>query len=972
MPSSSTARLAASRLVWPAAAVWMLSVLLGLGLGRAHAGRPTPSWRTIDTPHFQVHYPLGLEPVAYRTARICEEAHLALTPVLRHKPTQRTQVVVSDFGDSANGSATAIPSLEMNVYAAPPNLDGNLNDYDDWLRVLVYHEYAHILHLDTVSGLPELFNKVLGRSFALNQNMPSMVIEGTAVWLESRTSARGRIRSAWFRGWLRAAALDGTLAPLDVAVHAPLDFPGPNVWYMYGGHFVDWLARTHGEAGLARVFEAYGDDVMPFALNAAFIEGYGLSLVEAWNAWQEDLRRRSASELDALRTEGPPTPWRRLTETGQRHEDARFFPDGRLAALELDGDAPAALWVRSPEDDFATRRKLLELDGTDHFDVCSDGSLVLDRVDRFDGLWSGYDLYRWRGRALERVTRGARIREPACGPDGRFFVGVQVLEGRTRLVRVDAADGAVRVLADPGGLGQVAFPAVSPDGRWAVATALVDTRRTLWLVDLETGDRRALTDDDALSIHARFTPDGRAVLYASDRSGVLEVYRRDLDADAAVRLTRTVTGVTGPALSPDGRYLVASLLVSRGEDLAVVPTAGLLAGPQGAARPVEAIRPDVGAVPLPSRPYAPLETLAPVAWSPAFALSSPEDTAGQVGLLVEAADAVGRHIVFGDFNTLPAEQDWRAQVAYAYRGLTPSLNATVARTTRIRPGGAYYTGARHDWRESISTLALGASLPFSRAGHSASASMRYVYERLEPLGNPTPTFDPLDRAPAFPSASAGGNLVVGLSWSSRDSALLALSSETGGSANVTLRLRDPMLAGEASTAEVFWDTARFVDLWGRHVLALRLSGAVGVGDDVRGVYYALSPAPERNLLLDALDQIYFGSTYLRGFPTGTVAGSRYLLGTAEYRLPVFDLYRGFGTAPVFGRNVTFAAFTDWAQARERDYRLWPNAFRKSFGLEVAARGVLGWRLPVDARLGAARGLGADGETQFYFFLGPWF
>ena len=60
--------------------------------------------------------------------------------------SRRTRVIRSRelYFDFANGSATALPYPRINLFAAPPTLDGNLNDYDDWLRLLTFHEYAHI------------------------------------------------------------------------------------------------------------------------------------------------------------------------------------------------------------------------------------------------------------------------------------------------------------------------------------------------------------------------------------------------------------------------------------------------------------------------------------------------------------------------------------------------------------------------------------------------------------------------------------------------------------------------------------------------------------------------------------------------------------------------------------------------------------------------------------------------------------
>jgi len=39
-----------------------------------------------------------------------------------------------------------------------------LTSYDDWLRLVITHEYAHVLQLDMVTGGPETLQKVLAGS----------------------------------------------------------------------------------------------------------------------------------------------------------------------------------------------------------------------------------------------------------------------------------------------------------------------------------------------------------------------------------------------------------------------------------------------------------------------------------------------------------------------------------------------------------------------------------------------------------------------------------------------------------------------------------------------------------------------------------------------------------------------------------------------------------------------------------------
>lgn len=953
----------------------VLLLLLALLPWPARAGDATLDWRTIDTPNFQLHYPVGLEAVAFRAARLCEEAHRVLSPYFERRATQRVQVVLTDFGDSANGSASALPYPHINLFAAPPKLDGNLNDYDDWLRLLVFHEYVHILQLDQTRGLPALINALFGGIIAPNQNLPSFTLEGGAVWLESATSARGRIHSGIFRGFLRVHALAGTLYGIDAITHVPLTWPGANVWYMYGGHFIDWVARTRGEQAMGRMHDAMADDVIPFSLNRAMLEATGETFTALYEEWRLAQTARAEAERAALAAQGL-TRVRALTTTGRRHANPRFLPDGTLWNIDTAGRVPSGIYARTPDtpvDDYDHR--VVELYGTEGFDACRDGRrVVFDRNERYRGSYSFGDLFQYDRVAdrTTRVTHGARLREPSCAPDGRWVAAAQIHAGRTRLVTIDLADGALTVLHDPGGLDQMAFPTPTPDGRAVVALRVSQTHgRDLVKVDRATGAVTLLTDDGALELHPRFSLDGRWLLWASDRTGVYQIHGRPWPDGEARQFTRVIGGALDPALSPDNQRLVWSGIVPEGYDLFEAPFA-----PEGIGRPppppAPPVRADAGEGPLPSRPYAPLETLWPVAWSPSFAVSSAEETASQLGIEVEAGDAVGHHSILGTFTTAPSEDALSVALSYSYRAIAPNLNLSLSHGTLTRQDAALYDATRHPFRERSTSGAVSLSLPFGRGGRGGSASIRYGLTQSQPAENPDPIHDPLDPAPRLPEAQRFGSVAAGFRFGDADSFAYAISTEQGRGFGVTVRLRHPNLGGDVESAELFWDYSEYIPLWRRHVLAFRLNGAFGRGDAGRPAFYALSPAPERNVLLDAIDGIFFGSTVLRGYPGGTVRGDRYVLATLEYRLPIADVFAGFGTVPFFFRRVKLAVFTDWAQGRTSTLRLWPDTFRRSAGAELLSEATLGWRLPMNVRLGYAHGIDDDGEGQLYFFLGSWY
>src|SRR5690606_18943291 len=129
------------------------------------------------------HVPLGV--VARRTARVLEDVHARTAALMGYSPRRRVHVVLTDGTESANGSATALPVNTIRLFVAAPDDLSVLGDYDDWLTTLGTHEYAHVLHLDNIGGLPSVVNAVVGKIWAPNHLLPRFITEGIAVYVES-------------------------------------------------------------------------------------------------------------------------------------------------------------------------------------------------------------------------------------------------------------------------------------------------------------------------------------------------------------------------------------------------------------------------------------------------------------------------------------------------------------------------------------------------------------------------------------------------------------------------------------------------------------------------------------------------------------------------------------------------------------------------------------------------------------------
>jgi len=78
----------------------------------------------------------------------------------------------------------------------------------------------------------------------------------------------------------------------------------------------------------------------------------------------------------------------------------------------------------------------------------------------------------------------------------------------------------------------------------------------LYVVDVASGEREQLTSHSMNNGDARFSPDGRTIAYASDRTGDEEIWLYHVDGRPETRFTQSPESGGNPEWSPDGRRLV--------------------------------------------------------------------------------------------------------------------------------------------------------------------------------------------------------------------------------------------------------------------------------------------------------------------------------------------------------------------------------------------------------------------------------
>ncbi len=126
--------------------------------------------------------------------------------------------------------------------------------------------------------------------------------------------------------------------------------------------------------------------------------------------------------------------------------------------------------------------------------------------------------------------------------------------------------GAPRILIDDAA--EYSFPRLSPDGKRVALTLGSPDRRDVWLYELSSGTMTRLTMDGKANDRPEWSPDGKYVLYRSDRDNQTEIWRRpmDLSGPSTQLLAGPRLSIFEAVMSPDALYLAYQVDTS-GADL---------------------------------------------------------------------------------------------------------------------------------------------------------------------------------------------------------------------------------------------------------------------------------------------------------------------------------------------------------------------------------------------------------------------
>ena len=890
---------------------------------------PSLRWRTLETPHFAVHFAEQRRGEARLVAGVAEAVYPRVTGMLDWRPQDRVHLVILDAADFANGYASPLPFNNFAIFLAPPD-EGELLQNRAWLELVITHEFTHIVHLDKAQGPPDSLRRIFGRLALLFPNAlePTWITEGLAVYSESDPSrGYGRLGQSQFEGMMRAEAARGFLTLREVNADGR-GFP-LNRDYLYGSYFFAFVRERYGPEAVGRLVETYSRNIIPFKVDSNPVPTTGKPMDALWLEYQDWLRARFAPKSSSFEADTGTAIARAWAISSPV-----LAPGGIRWYIRADGYTSPRL-VRQAGERAPEVVRSVEQDT--RLAAAPDGALVMAQADICGNYNYLYDLYRAGANGdLERLSRCGRFRQAAPLADGRI-AALRVDADATEVVLLDRQGTLERSLyrAAQG----EALTGLAAKGASVVATSLRDGRWSV--IEVGAGEPRVLVSDEAVKHSPRFGESEDEIYFVAGYDKAYNVWSFSRAERSLSRWTAVATGVKEISAPVGGEMLLTTIEpdgdILRLHRLPAAPIERRALPPLVEAQPSQPT-PEVDA---PERPYSPWSSLRPTSWLPVIGLA---DGAIELGFTVSGQDALGLHRYVFTPRYEFTQDEPLADFEYTYdgrHGLLVNRSLTVKGQDDRNEISAYSIKERAQWVSTWRALSLNRRFYWGLGG-------ALEREHLHQVGFDSTVQD--ERVLGL----VGGVDTRRERWLSEGPSQgmwLQLFAETSNG------------LGGAFSGNVYRADWRGHFALGKTVLALRWNEAYGQDEAER---FQLGGSFSDDLFtLPVLNQREFA---LRGYTNADagLAGHRARIATVEWRTPIRDVDRHFMVPPVGLNRVSLNLFVDVGAAWEHDTQ--PD-YRRGVGAELMSELRVGYLIGLQLRAGIARGIDEGGRTTGYLRVG---
>jgi Tol biopolymer transport system component len=588
----------------------------------AAPNHPELDWQVLETQHFIVQFHQGLARAARHTAQVAEAAYPPVTALYRYAPPGKIRIVLKDYDDYANGAAFFyLETMEIWTTPLDHDFDmrGTTDWLSNVVTHEFTHMISLGAARKGPANVPAAFLQFLG--YQREKNRPDILIGYPDVLVSypimmtvvpmwfAEGVAQYQVAAARHDRWdshrdmaLRTAVLNNQLLSFDeMGVFSKRGF-GNEFVYDHGYGLVRYIATQYGDQALADLCEEISR-WHAVEIDGAISKVLGVSSTQLYESWRAAMTKTYQAQVDGL---GPLVEGEAVTEIGFSNIHPAYSPDGKRLAYLSTGQrdyGPHALMVRdlaSDEDGDEDVDEFIQPGVVSSMSWSPDGERLVyvqkrsadkfgsRQADLFEysfaaadhglaaklmwmpvGMVSGYAPESPR---VRRLTRGLRAMYPAHSPDGEHIAFVSN-QGSTNNLGLMRADGSgIRYLTDFVDGTELYTPRWSPDGTKLVLSVSSGGQRDVVVLGINhlangangeelhysASDFDYLVATQGTDRDPTWSADGREVIFASDQSGIFNLYAIDLISRQITQITNVVGGALNPSIGSNGAIAFSS------------------------------------------------------------------------------------------------------------------------------------------------------------------------------------------------------------------------------------------------------------------------------------------------------------------------------------------------------------------------------------------------------------------------------
>ncbi len=480
--------------------------------GDSERFHPGIRWKEISDSHFVVVFPKGYDEEAYYTIQTAHELFHRLEKLWNDstKIHGKIRILLNDSADYSNGIATFYPYNQIEIFLFTPPPDSQIGSGKDWIRMVLSHELSHLYQYNAGSGLTYFLRNLVGSNPVLYPivYMPDWMMEGLAVYSESKTNSGGRLNTPDYKIMMREISRAGKIPPWKKIMGNPTPWPGLTAKYLYGSAFTEYLVEKYGLQKVQELVHSFAYYPIPFTLKPGFKphlitlrQRFKLTFKKGITAlWREFLQYHSGQ---ASKSAPPIDKKVDFLDRDGFYNQNPFFADGKkiLYIKHNLSEYPGIYQLdRVP----GQKKRLYKKSGisTCFFNE-KENIIYFSAADYWRSFYDYSDIYRLdlNSGLVDRLTGGSRLSYPVQFHDsdkGDKIICVKRINSRSHLAEFDLKTREEKVIST--GFESIAFLSVSPDDRYIAASIKqkneewgigLFTREGEWIKNLTAGHEKS-------------------------------------------------------------------------------------------------------------------------------------------------------------------------------------------------------------------------------------------------------------------------------------------------------------------------------------------------------------------------------------------------------------------------------------------------------------------------------------------------